>query len=204
VIYPEQQPDKYGNGNDEYEDQRADEHGEEGPVLPGVVAGLANVSLHEPVVAAVGLPGNVKGIPEHGNGADEYTDGEIDSHACEGDIGNAAGPCGDGDNEGENAGDCVAETGNQADDSIDAKTEAGKRYAEGFVEENLNAAQCLIAEEPCAFVPSISRHDCALDGARPRGAEACRIGVGIGHKRLGCAEFELIWFDATIRGVRRL
>ena len=105
--------------------------------------------------------------PKIGNGADQHADAEIDGHAHQGDIGNAANPGGERNHQREQAGQHVAEAGNQADDAVNAKADLGAGDAKGLVEQDLEPLQSLVAEEPCAAIP-------AAGPARRRG---CRTGL---------------------------
>ena len=124
------------------------------PVSPGVAARFAQVALHQPQVAAVWFPCYVEDVAEDGDGADQNADAEIDRHADQRDVRNAAGPGGDGNDGREQAGQYIAERRNQTDDPVEAKAELGAGKAKGLIEQGLKALQRLVAEEPCAAIPA--------------------------------------------------
>ena len=138
--------------------------------------------------------------PKMGNGAHEDADAEIDGHAHQGDVGNAANPGGQGNDQREQAGEHVAEAGNEADDAVEAEADSGAGDAEGFVEKDFEAVQGAVAEEPGAAVPALRR---SAAGSAPvalsvvaAGNGFC-AGLGMGSSVAAGASFQTR-FDATI------
>jgi len=163
---PEDQPRGDDQRQGEDGGERGDEKEQEAPVAPGVAARRSEVAEEQLVVAAVGLPGDVEGVAEDGDGADEHADANVDGHAEEGDVGQPAHPAGDGDDERKQAGDDVAKAGYEADDAVDAEADAGAGDAEGFVEKDFKVEESVVAQEPRATLPA-----CKLGGG-----EAGRVG----------------------------
>ena len=157
MVDPKERPNEHRNRNRKDEDQCAYERSEESPVFPGVAARMSEVALHDLVVAAVWFEGDIKGVAQDRNRTDQHSDAEIHGHASEGDIWHAAGPCGDWDDERQDAGDDVAKPGYEANDSIDSKAKAREWNGEGFIQKNFEAAQGLVVEEPCSFRPAVRR-----------------------------------------------
>ena len=151
---PEEKPQGEHHGKCQDETQRTEEEREEGPVAPGVAARLAEVALQKEIVAAVGLPCDIKCIAEHGNGANEHTDTEVNGHSDESDIGNSARPGSEWNDEREQASERVAEAGNETDEAVDSEAKAGSGNAERFVEQDFEGLQGAVAEEPCAAGPA--------------------------------------------------
>jgi hypothetical protein len=169
---PGEQPDNQQDGDGKDKAKSSDKHPEKRPVAPGVATRLVEVTDEQLIVATVGLPGDVEDVTEKRNGADENADGEIGGHADQRDIGRAANPGCQRNDEGEQSGEDVAKTGNKADDSVEAETNTCAGNAECFVEQNLDAMQGAIAKKPRAAIPSIrGEHD------RRRG-----FGIWAGHR----------------------
>ena len=148
------------------------------PVAPGVAARLAQVAVQQPVVAAVGLPGDVEDVAEEGNGADQHADAEIGGHAHQRHVGNAANPGGQRNDQREQAGQHVAQAGNQPDDAVEAEADAGAGDAKGLVEQDLKPMQGLVAEEPGAAIPAVRVR------RRPPGSSAGLPGSSIRSDRV--------------------
>jgi len=101
------------------------------------------------VVAAVGLPPDVKGVAEDRDGADENSDGEVGDHAEQGYVRHTANPCNEGNDEGEEAGENVSEAGDQADDAVKAEADAGAGDDERLVKQDLEEAHVFEVEKAC-------------------------------------------------------
>jgi len=119
-----------------------------------MTAGLPDMPLHELVVAAVWLPCNVEGISQQRDGADQNADADVDTHAQKSDIRNSARPSRDWNDERENAGNNIAEAGDEPDDAIDPEPEPGEGNSKGFIQQDLQCAKSVVAEEPCTPVPA--------------------------------------------------
>jgi|SRR5579862_3028004 len=165
VRQPEQEPDHEHDGNGKDGSQTRGEQRQEEPVAAGMPVGFAQVPLEEEVVSAIRLPENVKDVAEDGDGSDEDADAQIGGHARERDVRDTANPRGKRNDEREHAGDDIAETGNEADDSVEPEAEARAGDAKRFIEQDLEPLQGLIAEDPCAAVPAIFR----ISGRLPMG-----------------------------------
>ena len=105
--------------------------------------------------------------------------------AQEGDVRNAANPCGDGNDEGQKAGEHVSQAGNEADDAIDAEPDPGEWDAEGFVQQDFNTMQCLVAQQPGAALPAAWRKHYRFTRGRAGRVESRRFRSGIGHYGAG-------------------
>ena len=152
---PDEEPDHENHGNGEDEGHRPGQHQQKHPILAGVPAGFAQVAAQEQVVAAIRLEGDVEDIAEDGDGAHQHANAEIDGHAHQGDVRNAANPCGDGNDEREQACQHIAEAGYQADDAVNAKADLGAGDAKRFVEQDLDLLEGGVAEEPGAAIPAV-------------------------------------------------
>jgi hypothetical protein len=118
---PGDQPQHKYNRYCQDEQQRGGEKQEKRPIAPGVAAWFAQVALQQQKIAAIGLEENIEDIAKERNGTDKNADGEIGCHADQRDVRDAANPCGQRHDKGENAGQRVAEAGNQADDAVEAE-----------------------------------------------------------------------------------
>jgi hypothetical protein len=176
-----EQPHDQQDRNGEDQGHRAGNYSEKRPVFPGMFSGFSEMALEQEIVAAVGLPSDVERVPEKGDGANQDTDAEVDAHAQEGDVGNAAHPCGDGNDEGQKPGQHISQAGNQADDAVDAEADPGERDAESFVEQDFNTMQCLVAKEPGAALPAAGRKPPSLACRDAGRVESRRFRSGIGH-----------------------
>jgi hypothetical protein len=152
---PGEEPDDEDDGYGEDESQRRQHDGEKNPVAPSVAAGLTEVALQKAIVAAVGLESDVEYVSEDGNGADQNPDAEIGGHPRQGDIGNAARPGSEWNDGRKQAGQHVAQTGDEANEAVNSKAEACARDGEGLVEKDFQALDGAVAKEPRATVPAI-------------------------------------------------
>jgi hypothetical protein len=176
----EQEQDDDGRGEDD-EDRRGQSE-QEDPVAPGVAMRLAQVAHDEAVVAAVGFPGDVEEVAEERDGADEDADAEVDCHAQQGDVRDAANPRSEDEDGGSDAGDDIPEAGNEADEAIEPEADAGAGDAEPVVEKVRVEVEILVGEE--AFEAAAKR------GRRAVRGQNLRVGLG-GHNggmqaRRGC------------------
>src|SRR5271163_266744 len=87
---PIEYPREHQQGHDEDRYQRQHEAREEEPIPPGMTIRVFDMANQQLVVAAIGLPRDVEGVAEKRDGADDHIQREVDGHAGEGDIGNAA------------------------------------------------------------------------------------------------------------------
>ena len=62
--------------------------------------GSTKMALQQKVVAAIGLPGDVEGVSQQGNGAHQHADAEVDRHASQRHVRNSAKPSSKGDDQG--------------------------------------------------------------------------------------------------------
>ena len=94
-----------------------------------------------------GLPCDVEGISEEGDGADDHVEREIDEHARDGDVACAARPCGDDDDGGGEPGEDVTDAGYEADDAVQAESDGGAGDAEPRVEKAAEDVEVFVAKE---------------------------------------------------------
>ncbi len=113
-----------------------------------VAAWSLQVTPEEEVVAEVGFVKDVEGVAEEGNGADDEGDSDVGKHSEEEGPTCAADPGCDGDDEREDAGDDVAEAGDESNDAVNAEAVPEEGNVEGFIEQNLNAVQAFVAKDP--------------------------------------------------------
>jgi hypothetical protein len=143
-------PDKKEQQNDHRRKEEGEDGAEEAEqkrvVLAGVAMGLAQVADDEAVVAAVGLPGDVEDVSEDGDGANDDGNAEVDEHADEGDVRDAANPRGDDEDRGGDAGEDVAEAGDEADEAVETEADAGAGDVEAVVEEVGVEVEVLVGE----------------------------------------------------------
>lgn len=201
---PGKEDEQQDDGGGQNREDGGEQAGEEGVVLPGMAARLAEVARHEAVVAAVGFPRDVKEVAEEGDGADEDGEAEVDHHAEEGDVRDAANPCGEDEDGGGEAGEHIAETGDEADEAVDAEADGRAGNAEAVVEEMDEAGEVAVGEEEAgAGVETV----CGLQSARELGAggrgwerrKILRRGR-CAHRCLRCAAVEIRCVrDVTIR-----
>jgi hypothetical protein len=151
---PADDPDQEHDREGEDHAQRADKKQKKNPVTPGVTARLAQVPVEEAEVTAVGFPDDVEQVAEEGNGADEDTNGDVDGHADKSDVGHAARPAGERDDQRHKAGEDIAGDRDKADDAIDAEAESRSRDPKALIEKEFQGAQSVIPEEPCAALPA--------------------------------------------------
>jgi hypothetical protein len=178
---PGEHPHDENDGNGEDQRHGAGKQKEKSPVLTFVAARLTKMPLEQLVVAAVGLPYDIKDVAEEGDGADENADAQICGHAHDSDVGQAAHPCGKRNDERQQSRENIAEAGNESDDAVDTETEAGAGNAEGLVEQDFKAQEGAVAKDPRAAGPAVFGQDLAHGLRRLRGGETRRIGVGNGH-----------------------
>ena len=136
-----------------------------------------------------------KTSPKKGMDADQYADAEIGGHAHEGDVRNAAHPGGDRDDEREHAGQHVAQAGDEADDAVEAKANAGAGNAKASSSRTSSGSS----------VSSRKSHAPRFQRSPGRGAftgNCWRPGLGAlastGHLRRGHERACRHCFDATI------
>jgi hypothetical protein len=148
---PVEQPE---NDHQQHEDRRGENrenHGneakQEGPVAPGVAMRLAQVANDEAVVAAIGFPRDVEEIAEERDGADDDTEAEVDRHAQERDVRDAANPRSEDEDGGGEAGEHVAEAGNEADEAVEPDADGRAGDAEPVVEQVRVEVEILVGEE---------------------------------------------------------
>ena len=96
---------------------------------------MAQVAAEQAVVAAVGFPGDIEDVAEDGDGADDDFDADVDHHADEGDVRDAANPGSEDDDERGEAGEDVAETGDETDKTVETDTDRSEGDAEPVIEE---------------------------------------------------------------------
>src|SRR5450755_2382333 len=104
----------------------------------------------ELVVAAVGLPGDVEGVAEKWDGADDHVECEVDRHAGKGDVRDAAHPGGEDEDAGGEAGEDVSDGGDEADDAVEAEVDLSAGNAEAIVEQMGEDDEVFVAEEASA------------------------------------------------------
>ena len=165
---PGDEPDSQHDRDGKYQSERGGQSDQEGAVPSGVPARLLEVAAEEQIVAPVGLPGDVKDVAEDGHRSHQNADAEIGSHAHQGHVGHAANPCGQRNEQREQAGQHVAQAGNQAEDAVEAEANGRAGDAEGFVEQNLQRVERAVAEQPGAAIPAIRRGVAVGRPGRPR------------------------------------
>src|SRR5277367_2740690 len=106
--------------------------------------------------------------------ANHHVEGEIDGHAGQGDVGDAAHPGGEDQDAGSKAREDVSNGWDKADDAIKAEVNLGAGNAEAVVEQMGEDVEVFVAEEAPA-------------GAEPRGLECASGGKDFGLFRLGHA-----------------
>src|ERR1035437_6424986 len=95
-----EQPNEENNGKGYGGDGCQEKNDEEERVAAGVGARLLFFAEQEPVVAAVGFPGDVESVSDDGNSAYRCFEKDIGEHADEGDEGGTASPRGEDDEAG--------------------------------------------------------------------------------------------------------
>ena len=141
---PEQEDQEDDEGGDKDGENAADKGEEEGVVLPGVGVRLAKLACHEFVIPPVRFPRDVENVAEDGDGSDDDFDAEVDHHADEGDVGDAANPGGEDDDEGGEAGKDVSESGDEADEAVEADADGREGDAEPVVEQMREEVDVLV------------------------------------------------------------
>src|ERR1700760_4487101 len=135
------------DGHGEY-DKYDQPHGcEKEQVAPVVTPRVLEMPGEQRVVAAVGLPCDVEGVSQEWHGADDDVEREIDQHARDGDIGCAPYPCGNDDDAGGEAGEDVADAGDQADDTVQSEANRSAGDAEPGVEQAAEQVEIFVAKE---------------------------------------------------------
>ncbi len=140
----DQENDERRGEDREYCGEKAEE---EGVVPPGVTVGLAEVARHQLIVAAVGFPGNVEDVAEEGDGTDEDFETEVDHHADEGDVGDAANPRSEDEDERGDAGENVAEAGDESDEAVEADADRREGDVEPVIEQVGVEVEIFVGEE---------------------------------------------------------
>ena len=140
----EQQHDDGRGENGENDSCKAEK---EDVVAPGVAMRLLQVADHEAVVAAVGFPGDIEDVAEERDGADDHVEAEIDEHADERDVRDAANPCSEDEDGGGDAGEDVAEAGDEADEAVEAEADGGAGDAEPVVEQMGEQVEIFVGEK---------------------------------------------------------
>ena len=136
-------------GRKDREDGRQ-QRGEESVVLPGVPVGLAQVAGEEPVVAAVGLVRDVEEVAEKGNRADKDIQAEIDHHAGERDIRDAANPGGEYEDKRGDAGQRIADARDESDEAVETEADGRAGDAEDVVEKMGEEVEIGVGEKSLA------------------------------------------------------
>ncbi len=172
-------------GGEESEDG-GEQCGEEGVILPGVAVGLAEVAGEEAVVAAIGFVGDVEDVADERDGADEDIEAEIDHHAGQGDVRDAADPGREDEDEGGDAGEHVADAGDESDEAVESEADGGAGDAEDVVEEMGEIVEILVGEE-------------ALGSGADAGAQG-RENLGLGAVGHGCGCVDGMRWSAVGRG----
>jgi hypothetical protein len=144
---PENEQQENDEGNSEDGEGEGREGEQEGVVLPGMTARLAQMAGDEAVVAAISLPCDVEDVAEERNRADQDVQCQIKHHADEGDPGNAAHPGRENENERRDAADDVAKARDEANQAVEAKTDASAGDPEAVVEEMREEVEVLVGEE---------------------------------------------------------
>src|SRR5271154_4591578 len=96
---------------------------------------MLDVADQQLVVAAVRLPRYVEGVTEKRDGTDDHVQREVDGHAGEGDVGDAAHPGGEDQDARGEASKNVSDGGDEADDAVEAKVDLSAGNAEAVVEQ---------------------------------------------------------------------
>ncbi len=122
------------------------------------------MAAEQAIVAPVGLPGDVENVSEEGNRAHQNADAEVGGHAHEGNVGNAAYPRRQGNDQREQSGQHIAQAGNQPDDSVEPETDAGAGEDEGLVEQDLQAMEGPVSEKPSAAIQRSGVGEAAVIG----------------------------------------
>jgi hypothetical protein len=148
------------------------EREQEGPVAPGVTMRLAQVAHDEAIVPAIGLPRDVEQVAEERDGADDDTEAEVDRHAQQRHVRDATNPRSENQDGGGDAGDDVAEAGNETDEAIEPEADGRAGNAEPVVEQVGVEVEVLIGKE--LFEASAER------AGGPVRRQNLRVGLG-GH-----------------------
>jgi hypothetical protein len=146
VGHPDEDDEEHDDGSGQDGEDSGEEASEECVVLPGVNVGLTQVARHEGVIAPIGFPGDIEDVAEDRDGADDDFDADVDHHADEGDVGDAANPCGEDDDERGEAGEDVAEAGDEADEAVETDANGCEWYAEPVIEKVREDINILVGE----------------------------------------------------------
>src|SRR5580692_7771595 len=130
------------------------------------------------VIAAVSLPGDIKRVAQEGNCADQHRDGNIGRHADERDVGNSAYPGCDGNQQGSEAGEHVAQARHKPDDAIQAEAYGGSWDAEPVIQYVSEQIKIAIVEPAAAFAQQ-------LGGAALRRCRCLRADDASGSRHRG-------------------
>jgi hypothetical protein len=152
---PNDQPYGEDHGNGEDERERRSQQKQKSPVAGGVALGRFEVTAEEKIVAPVGLPEYIEDVAKQGDRSHQHADAEISGHAGQRDIGDTANPCGQRDDCGEKTGEDVSEAGDEADNGVEAKADAGAGDLKGFVEQDFKRVERAVAEEPGSAIPAV-------------------------------------------------
>src|SRR5271156_5195079 len=95
---------------------------------------LPQMPCHQRVVTAICFPGNVECVAYEWNCPNQHIDGEIHHHADEGDVRYTAKPGRNDDDAGREPSQNVSQTGDEANDPVEAKADRGARHAKPVVE----------------------------------------------------------------------
>ena len=158
--------------------------------------GLGDVKGKEPVVAAVGLPKRYRRRRRGwGSCRQSVRWKRLVQHSDQRDVGQPLAPMLQArTKEGQDAGQDISEAGDETDDAIDTKANAGTRYDEGFVEKDFQLTKAFVAQEAgSSSTPAIAWSDWSLDDAP---------GLVWRHwiPQLECGRMVLpLSFDATIK-----
>ncbi len=143
VEDPRQHYERDGEDREEDEQQCKQEK----PVSPGVAAGMLDVPDEQLVVAAVGLPSDVKSVAQEGDGADDHIQREVHGHARKRDIGNAPHPRGEDQDARSETSKHISDGWYQADDAVEPESYLGAGNAKAVVENVGEDVEVFIAEQ---------------------------------------------------------
>ena len=117
--------------------------------------GSARWRVRQTIVAPICLPRNVKGVAEDRNRPHEHADAEVHRHADQRHVGHTANPCSERNHQRGQPCQHVTDARNQAYECIQAEADVGSGNREGLVEQDLELAQRLVAEDSRAAIPAV-------------------------------------------------
>jgi len=123
---------------------------------------LSKVPAHQQIISAIRLPCNIEDIAKQGNRTHKDSNTDIGAHSNQSHIRYATYPASQRYDERQQPRYNVAQTWNQANDSIKSKSYVRSGYRKGFVQQNLEPLQCLIAKNPRAVRPALGIQGCGI------------------------------------------